>query len=110
MSVTRVAAALADGSTIAHVRDAGRNKHSIWIFIDECSYNSAHLWGCLGRFKMMGCRFPVLGECAGPLRPTTAQTDEVVYGSVADSDFMHDLCNGPRVELTEFRRVPDMDH
>ena len=57
MSVTHVAAALADGTTIAHFRFAGRYKKDIWIIIDECSYNSAHQWGWIARFKMMGCKF-----------------------------------------------------
>ena len=65
MSVTHVAVALADGTTIAHFRFAGRYKQDIWIIIDECSYNSAHQWGWLARFKMMGCKFLVLGDFAG---------------------------------------------
>ena len=62
MSVTHVAAALADGSTIAHFRHAGRNKKNIWLVIDECSFNSAHVWTWLSKFKMMGCKFLILGN------------------------------------------------
>ena len=110
MSVTHVAAALADGSTIAHFRHAGRNKNNIWLIIDECSFNSAHMWNWLSKFKMMGCKCLVLGDFAGQLLPITAQTDNFDYNKIADSDFMHDLCNGLRIDLTEFRRGPDLNH
>ena len=59
---------------------------------------------------MMGCKFLVLGDFAGQLLPITAHTDNFDYDNIADSHFMHDLCNGLRIELTEFRRGPDMDH
>ena len=68
------------------------------------------MWGWLGRFKTKGCKFLVLGDFAGQLLPITSQTNDFDYDSIADSDFMHDLCNGLRIELTEFRRGPDMDH
>ena len=42
--------------------------------------------------------------------PITAGTDGFDYNKIADSDAMHDLCNGLRIELTEFRRGPDMEH
>ena len=110
MSVTHVAAALADGSTVAHFRHAGRYKKNIWIVVDECSSNSAHMWNWLAKFKMMGCKFLIVGDFSGQLLPISAGSDGFDYDKIADSDFMHDLCNGLRIELTEFRRGPDMDH
>ena len=59
---------------------------------------------------MCGCKFLILGDFAGQLLPITAQTDEFDYEQVADSDFMHDLCNGLRIDLTEYRRGSDMRH
>ena len=50
----------------------------------------------------------VIGDVAGQLLPISAQHDDFDYDNIADSDFMHDLCNGLRLELTEFRRGPDM--
>ena len=110
MSVTHVAAALADGGSIAHFRYAGRYKKDVWLIIDECSYNSAQMWGWLSRFKMVGCKFLILGDVDGQLLPITAGTDDFDYDKLADSDFMHDLCNGLRIDLTEYRRGKDQEH
>ena len=62
MSVTHVAAALADGSTIAHFRFKGQRRQNIWMIIDECSFNSAHMWNWLSKFKMVGAKFLILGD------------------------------------------------
>ena len=79
MSVTHVAAALADGSSIANFRHSGRNKTDVWIIVDECSYNSAHMWGWLSRFKKMGCKILILGDFEGQLLPIPAgQTNVIV--------------------------------
>ena len=82
----------------------------VWITVDECSYNSAHMWGWLSRFNMMGCNFLTLGDFEGQLLPITAGTDAFDYDNIADSDFMHDLCNGLRIDLTVYRRGMDQEH
>ena len=62
MSVTHVAAALADGSTIAHFRFKGQKRQNIWMIIGECSFNSAHMWNWLSKSKMVGTKFLILGD------------------------------------------------
>ena len=59
---------------------------------------------------MVGCKFLILGDFDGQLLPITAGTDDFDYDKLADSDFMHDLCNGLRIDLTEYRRGKDQEH
>lgn len=110
MSVTLVAAAFTYGDAIAHVRHDGRNSKGDWLIIGECSYCSAHLWGRLSRFNMLGCPFRILGDCGGQLLPITMAMDDFDYDKIAESDFMHDLCKGFRIGVREHRRGTGQEH
>ena len=60
------------------------------------------MWDWLSRFKMMGCNVLILGDVSGQLLPMSSTIDDFDYDTIAESDFMHVLCNGLRIDLTEY--------
>ena len=71
---------------------------------------SSHVGMALAVFTMMDCDFLILGDIDGQLLPISAATDRFDYDGIAGSDFMHDLCNGLRIDLTECRRGTGQEH
>ena len=59
---------------------------------------------------MMDCNFLILGDFSEQLLPISAATDRFDYDGIAGSDFMHDLCNGLRIDLKAYRRGKDQEH
>ena len=51
-----------------------------------------------------------MGDVAGQLPPIADQNREELWSTVDKSDFMHQMCNGLRVELCKFRRGGDEQH
>lgn len=97
---------LSISDTPANIRDS----LAVHRRVQRLQYCNTHMWGWRSRFKMTGCTCMIRGNFDGKRLPVTSVRDDVDYDNVAESDFMHVLCNGLRIDLTEYRRGTDQAH
>jgi hypothetical protein len=99
-----------DGDTVlAHLyRKIGCKRH--FIIVDESSQVPLRIWAALATMTFTGARMAVFGDIAGQLPPIADQHREALWTTLERSNFMHDICNGLRVELHKYRRGDDYEH
>ena len=110
IAFTHVQASNVDGITVLHHLHRKIKTKGHVIIVDESSQVPLRLWAALACLKFTGSRFIVLGDVDGQLPPICDQHRLDQWAKVDKSRFMHDLCNGLRVEMRKFRRGTDQAH
>jgi len=106
---THVAAGNIDGHTVLHELHRTRRKGHV-IIVDESSMVPLSMWSALLNLKFTGNIIIVAGDMDGQFQPIADQHQLDKLEGFDRSDFMHDLCNGLRVEMHKYRRGDDYAH
>jgi len=100
---THVAAGNIDGRTLLHELHRTKKKGHV-IIVDEASMVPLSMWSALLNLKFTGNIIIVAGDMDGQFQPIADQHQLEKLEGFDRSDFMHDLCNGLRVEMVKYRR------
>jgi len=100
---THVAAGNVDGRTLLHELHRTKKKGHV-IIVDESSMVPLSMWSALLNLKFTGNMIIVAGDMDGQFQPIADQHQLEKLEGFDRSDFMHDLCNGLRVEMVKYRR------
>jgi len=100
---THVAAGNVDGRTLLHELHRTRKKGHV-IIVDESSMVPLSMWSALMNLKFTGNIIIVAGDMDGQFQPIADQHQLEKLEGFDRSDFMHDVCNGLRVEMKKYRR------
>ena len=100
---THVAAGNIDGRTLLHELHRTKKKGHV-IIVDESSMVPLSMWSALLNLKFTGNMIIVAGDMDGQFQPIADQHQLEKLEGFDRSDFMHDLCNGLRVEMVKYRR------
>jgi len=106
---THVAAGNIDGHTVLHELHRTRRKGHV-IIVDESSMVPLSMWSALLNLKFTGNIIIAAGDMDGQFQPIADQHQLDKLEGFDRSDFMHDLCNGLRVEMHKYRRGDDYAH
>ena len=79
----------------------------IALVIDEASMIPMHFWVILANLKTLNCAFYIFGDW-NQFKPIFLENPK--WETMESSDFLHDLCNGLKIELKKLRRGTDLDH
>ena len=88
-------------------RDVASGK-KIALVIDEASMIPMHFWVILAALKFLHVEFYIFGDWAGQFKPIFLEDQK--WETMDSSDFLHDLCNGLKINFKKFRRGTDLDH
>ena len=106
MSVTHVAARLAQGCTISHALRKFAKVQNAWIFIDECSQVPLSMLGEISRWHLVGCKFVIVEDRIGQFLPIY-DTWDVCLNKLTEGTLMKVLCGGLRIQLDIYKRGQD---
>jgi hypothetical protein len=106
---THVAAGNIEGHTVLHELYRTKKKGHV-IIVDESSMVPLSMWSALLNLKFTGNHIIVAGDMDGQFQPIADQHQLDRLEGFDRSDFMHDLCNGLRIELVKYRRGEDFGH
>jgi len=106
---THVAAGNINGHTVLHELHRTKKKGHV-IIVDEASMVPLSMWSALLNLKFTGNIVICAGDMDGQFQPIADQHQLEKLEGFDRSDFMHDLCNGLRVEMVKYRRGDDFDH
>ncbi len=93
---------------IPRIKRAIAKGHKVAIILDESSMIPMHFWGHLANLKFLNVEFYIFGDYAGQFKPITLT--DLKWDTMDTSDFMHDLCNGLKIEFKKYRRGDDFEH
>ena len=94
---------------IPQIKRLVAKKIPVAIIIDESSMVPIHFWAALANLKFIGVQFYIFGDF-NQFKPIFLDDPKRKWSSMDSSDFMHDLCNGCKIEFTKYRRGTDQDH
>ena len=100
---THVAAGSINGHTLLHELHRTKKKGHV-IIVDEASMVPLSMWSALLNLKFTGNAVIVAGDMDGQFRAIADQHQLEKLEGFDRSDFMHDLCNGLRIEMVKYRR------
>ncbi len=110
-AVRHAAARLIDGKTIAHLLNKYRmqggpkNAKNCIFLIDEASEIPLCMWTELAQWYLLGVRFVIIGDFDGQFLPMFDRWGPALrQKDIQTSLFFHSLCEGTRVNFTQYRR------
>ena len=80
------------------------------LILDEASMSPIHFWIQLATLKFLGVEFYIWGDFAGQFKPIFLDDPQDRWSTMDSSDFMHDLCNGLKINFKKYRRGTDLNH
>ena len=113
MALRHAAAMIIGGRTIAHYLQRYRARRGApprgtIVIIDEWSEVHLHTWAELAKWKLVGVTFVLIGDADGQRKPINDYwADATDITDIRETQLIHELCGGLRVNLTEYRRGED---
>ena len=95
---------------IPQIKRAIAEGKKVALVLDEASMIQMHLLPLLGVLKFLGVEFYIFGDFAGQFAPIMLNDPKNKWSTMDSSDFMHDLCNGLKIEFKKYRRGDDFEH